>query len=227
MVDSTQLDRVGQWIDAAVEAGANRVEYLYFSVSNPRQDEIRNELIAEAVQDARNKARIAVEPLGMEIIDVLSINLDNYPVIIYPKRGYEYADDAPSATTPIIPGTNEVGASIHATFMIGGFAVGQVPANTTVYTSANEEFQITLDSNPSTGYQWQVRSIDEIIARLVNDEYIPSESGFLGASGKQVLTFEGLEEGRTTIKLEYIRPWAPERPENVYSINVMVSANSD
>jgi len=226
VVDSTQLDRAGQWIDSAVEAGANRVEYLYFSVSSQRQDEIRNDLIAEAVQDARNKAKIALEPLGMEIIDVLNINLDGYPAIIYPKRGYEYAAGEPSATTPIIPGTNEVWASIHATFEIGGFAGGQVPANTSVYTSANEEFQITMDSNPSTGYLWQVRSIDETIARLVNDEYIPSESGLVGASGKQVLTFEASEEGKTTIKLEYVRPWAPESPASVYSINVIVSANS-
>jgi uncharacterized protein YggE/predicted secreted protein len=224
-VESAQLDRVGQWIDAAVQAGANRVDYLYFSISSQRQDEIRNDLIAEAVQDARNKAKVALEPLGMEIVDVLSINLDSYP-IIYPKRGYEYAAGAPSATTPIIPGTQEVSASIHATFEIGGFAGGPVPANTTVHASANEEFQITLDSNPSTGYQWQVRSIDETVARLVNDEYIPPASGLVGASGEQVFTFEALEEGKTTIKLEYVRPWEPESPASVYSVDVIVSANS-
>jgi predicted secreted protein len=201
------------------------VDYLYFSVSSQQQDEIRNDLIAEAVQDARNKAKIVLEPLGMEIVDVLSINLDSYP-IVYPKRGYEYAAGAPSATTPIIPGTQEVSASIQAMFEIGGYAGRQAQANTTVYTSANEEFQITLDSNPSTGYQWQVRSIDETIARLMNDDYIPPASGFVGASGKQVLTFEALGEGKTVIKLEYLRPWEPESPASVYSVDVIVSADS-
>lgn len=155
VVESMQLDRVGQWIDAAVDSGTNRADYLYFSVSSQRQDETRNDLVAEAVQDARNKAKIALEPLGMEIVDVLSINLDSYP-IIYRKSGYEYAAGAPSATTPIIPGTQEVAASIHATFEIGGFAGRQAPANTTVYTLANEEFQITLDSTPSRPWQRQL-----------------------------------------------------------------------
>jgi uncharacterized protein len=225
VLESAQLDRVGQWIDAAVEAGANRVDYLYFYVSAQRQDEIRNDLMAEAVQDARGKAAIALGPLGMEIVDVLGINLDSYP-IIYPKRGYEYAAGAPSTTTPIIPGAQEVSVTIHATFEIDGFDVGQVPANTIVQTSVNEEFEVTLDSNPSTGYEWQVRSIDETIAKLVNDEYIPPESGLVGAGGEQVLTFEALEEGKTTIVLEYIRPWEPETPASIYSVDVIVSANS-
>jgi hypothetical protein len=120
VVESAQLDSVGEWIDAAVEAGANRVDYVYFSVSAQRQDEIRNDLIAGAVQDARNKAAIALEPLGMGIVDVQSINLDSYP-IIYPKRGFEYAAGVPSSTTPIIPGEQEVSASVHAIFEIGGF----------------------------------------------------------------------------------------------------------
>lgn len=225
VVESAQLDKVGQWIDAAVEAGANRVDYLYFYVSTQRQDEIRNDLMAVAVQNALGKATIALEPLGMKIVDVLNINIDSYPTI-YPKKGYEYAAGAPSTTTLIIPGAQEVSATIHATFEIGGFAGGPVPANTIVQTSVNEEFEVTLDSNPSTGYQWQVRNIDATIAELVNDEYIPPESGLVGAPGKQVFTFEALKEGKTTIELEYVRPWEPESPANIYSVDVIVSANS-
>ncbi len=169
-IESTQLNRAGQWIDAAVQAGANRVDYVHFSVSDQRQDEIRNDLIADAVQDARNKAEIALEPLGMEVVDVLNISIDSYP-IIYPKRGFEYAAGAPPEMTTIIPDTQEVSTNIHATFEIGGFVGVEMAANTTVYTSPNEEFQVTLDSNPSTGYHWQVGSVDETIARLMNDEY--------------------------------------------------------
>lgn len=225
VVESEQLDRVGQWIDAAVAAGANRVDYLYFYVTAEGQDEIRNDLIAKAVQDARGKATTALEPLGMEIVDVLSINLDSYP-IIYGKRGYEYAAGAPSSTTPIIPGAQEVSATIHATFEIGGFAERQATSNTTVQTSVNQEFDVTLDSNPTTGYQWHVTSIDETIVRLVNDEYVPPESALVGAGGKQVFTFEALKEGTTSIELEYARPWEPESPVSVYSLKLVVSAKS-
>jgi uncharacterized protein YggE/predicted secreted protein len=224
VIDSMQLDDVGQWIDAAVDAGANRVDYLYFHVSAQRQDEIRKDLLAEAVQDARSKATIVLEPLGMEIVDVLSLNLDSYP-IIYPKRGYEHAAGAPSTTTPIIPGVQEVSATIHITFEIGGFNGGRVPANT-IQTSVNEEFEVTLDSNPSTGYEWRVASVDETIARLIDDKYVPSDSGLVGAGGKQILTFETLKEGKTTIVLEYVRPWEPESPADLYSLEVIVSASA-
>lgn len=225
-VESAQFDMAGQWIDAAVAAGANRVDYLYFSLSSQKQDEIRNTLIAQAVQDARHKAEIAITPLGMSISNVLTVDLNNYPVIVYPKRGYESAAGAPSATTPVIPGIQEVSASVHATFEMSGFDGSQTVANSTASISPNEEFQLALDSNPSTGYQWQVTTIDTTIVRLVNEEYVAPESGLVGAGGKQVLTFEALKEGNTTIVLEYVRPWEPENPASVYSLEVVVSANS-
>jgi uncharacterized protein YggE/predicted secreted protein len=220
VVESTQLDRIGLWIDAAVEAGANRIDYLYFYVSSERQDQIRNNLLTEAVQDARGKANNALRPLGMQITDVLSINIDSYP-----KRGYELAPGSPSTTsTPIIPGAQEVSATIHATFEIGGFAGSQTPANATIQTSVNEEFQVTLDSNPSTGYRWGVTRIDETMVKLVNDEYVPPDSDLVGAWGQQVFTFEALKGGdTTTISLEYVRPWEPENPAGVYSVEVTIS----
>jgi len=99
-------------------------------------------------------------------------------------------------------------------------------ANATIHSSINEEFQVTLESNPSTGYRWQITSIDETIARLINDEYITPETGLVGASGKQELTFEALDVGKTTIWIEYVRPWEPEIPESIYSVWVIVSPTS-
>jgi predicted secreted protein len=215
---------VGKWIDAAVQAGANRVDSVYFSVSPDQQNAIRFGLISDAVSDARNKAMTAATLLGMEVVDVLDINLDSYSVI-YQKRGYEYAGGASSPSTPIIPGTEEISTSVHATFEIAGYSVAQLASNTTVSTSVNEDFQITLDSNPSTGYRWLVTSLDETVVRLVNDEYIAPGSSLVGASGNQVLTFEALKEGQILIKMEYARPWEPQSPQGIYYVDVIVSAN--
>jgi hypothetical protein len=221
-VDSSNLDSAGKWIDAAVQAGANRVDYVYFTVSAEKREETSNNLIADAVRDAQHKAEVALDPLGMEIVGVLNINLESYPVI-YPKRGYEYASGAPSPT-PIIPSTQEVSTSVHATFEIAGFE--QVPANRTVLVSAEEEFQVTLDSNPSTGHEWQITHVDQALVRVANEEYRPPESGLVGAPGTQVFTFQALKEGKTTIELEYVRPWDPDNPAGVYSIKVSVLARS-
>jgi len=224
-IQSSQLDNIGQWIDTAIAAGANRVDYLYFSLSSQKQDEIRSDLVSNAVEDARNKAEIAIKPLGMNITDVLSIDLDNYPVIIYPKRGYETAAGAPSTVTPIIPGIQEVSATIHATFKIDGFSE-RGASNNTIHTSANEKFNISLDSNPSTGYQWQIKTMDQSMVKLVSNEYTPPTSGLVGAAGKQVLIFDALKEGNTMIVLEYVRSWEPENPVKTYSVGVIVSEDS-
>jgi len=224
-IESAQLDKVGQWIDAAVGAGANRVDYLYFFVSDQTQNEIRDRLIADAIQDAHNKAEIALGPLGMKIIDVQSINLQNYP-IIYQRRGYESSAGAPTTSTPIIPGEQVVSTTIQATFVIEGYSGKQAQTNSTVHTSVSKEFNITLNSNPSTGYGWHVKGIDASTVKLINDQYISPESGLVGASGKQVLSFQALREGNTTITLEYVRPWEPDKPASVYSVNVVISTGS-
>ena len=218
-VESTKLDMAGQWIDVAVEAGANRVDSLYFSLSPEKQDEARNTLIPMAVRDAKNKAEIALEPLGVGITGVLTVNLDSYPPIIYPKRGFEY-DSASPATTPIIPGPQEVSTTVHVTFEIGATSESHA---TSMTASAGQNFTVTLDSNPSTGYQWEVSSIaNNELVRLISSEFVESDSGLIGAPGKQTLTFQALKEGKTTVVLGYVRPWEKENPVDTYIIQLTI-----
>jgi inhibitor of cysteine peptidase len=161
--------------------------------------------------------------MGMQIVDVLTVNIDSYPVI-YQKRGYEYSAGAPSPDTSIIAGIQEVSVSVPVTFEIAGFALAPAESNRTIEASINERFNITLASNPSTGYRWHVSNIDETVAKLVDDNYIPPNSDLLGAGGIQVLTFEALKEGMTAIELEYVRPWQPDSPASTYTVNVAVSS---
>ncbi len=70
---------------------------------------------------------------------------------------------------------------------------------------------ITLDANPTTGYTWEVVDApDEQIMRQVGEiEFIPSrqESGIVGAGGVQIIRFEIVNAGRTSLKLVYHRSW--------------------
>jgi uncharacterized protein YggE len=219
-VESTKLGTVGQWIDLAVEAGANRVDSLYFSLSSEKQDEVRNTLIPMAVQDARNKAEIALEPVGVGITGVLAVNLDSYPPVIYPKRGFEYDSSSPT-TTPIMTGPQEVSTTVHVTFEIG--TTSEFHA-TGMRASAGQTFTVTLDSNPSTGYQWEASSIaNNELVRFVRSEFIQSDSDLVGVGGKQTLTFEALKAGKTTIVLDYARPWEKENPADTYIIQLTIT----
>jgi inhibitor of cysteine peptidase len=70
-------------------------------------------------------------------------------------------------------------------------------------------FPITLDANPTTGYQWELSNpVDSRFIVLLSNQYIaPSLTGRLGQGGHQVLTFQSLQKGVTSISLKYCRPW--------------------
>jgi inhibitor of cysteine peptidase len=102
-----------------------------------------------------------------------------------------------------------------------------ISTNATLSVKTNEQFYITLSSNPSTGYAWQVASVSNPdMVRFVDSQYIRPESELVGAPGKQVLTFNALQEGSATIHLEYVRPWETDVPPvSIYVAEVMVVEN--
>jgi predicted secreted protein len=106
-------------------------------------------------------------------------------------------------------------------------STSSISPNATLSVKTNEQFYITLSSNPSTGYAWQVASVSNPdMVRFVDSQYIRPESELVGAPGKQVLTFNALKEGSATIQLEYVRPF--ERgvpPVSIYVAEVMVVEN--
>ncbi len=89
---------------------------------------------------------------------------------------------------------------------------------------AGKEFTIRLDSNPTTGYSWQLAEpYDESIVRLLEAEYIPSTTKRVGAGGEEKWTFQALKKGTAKISLKYARPWEINKPpakEKVFLIRV-------
>lgn len=230
IVQSSKLEKSGDWIDAAIDAGANRVDSVSFSASQSLQNKIRTQLVSEAIADAQNQANVALTSLGRNVTDILNVNLSNYPVI-YAKRGFENSGASPAAapTTPIIPESQEVMLTAQVTFEIGETSQArqlavQAANSTSITASATQNFNITLDSNPTTGYQWDVAvNTNSNTAKFVSSEFLASQSDLLGAGGKQVLTFQALSAGKATIVLEYARPWDRENPIEVHLIYLTVT----
>lgn len=80
---------------------------------------------------------------------------------------------------------------------------------------------LRLESNPSTGYRWEVQETDQNILLQVGAFEFESEPNRFGAPGTQVLRFVGVSEGRTPLKLVYRRPWEEGvEPLKTYSIQV-------
>jgi uncharacterized protein YggE len=67
---------VSKWIDTAIAAGANTVNSVDFTLSDKRLDEIKNNLIIQAIDNARAKADIAASALGLKVVGVKLVNLN-------------------------------------------------------------------------------------------------------------------------------------------------------
>jgi inhibitor of cysteine peptidase len=68
-------------------------------------------------------------------------------------------------------------------------------------------FQIRLEENPTTGYQWTAPDFDAKCLHLESNTFIRNDSGGVGSGGIRQLDFSVTAECRTTIRLTYKRSW--------------------
>ena len=84
----------------------------------------------------------------------------------------------------------------------------EVANGKTIAVGKGDSLIISLESNPSTGYVWQVGKNDNAILRLVGQPaFRPSTDRMLGASGRQLFKFEAISTGSNALELGYVRPW--------------------
>jgi len=71
-----------------------------------------------------------------------------------------------------------------------------------------EDIILTLESNPTTGYQWQLaQPIDDKIISFKSLRYQMPNTKRIGAGGFEIWTFKALSRGETKIALKYVRAW--------------------
>jgi hypothetical protein len=108
---------VGKVIDAAVGAGANNVSGAYYFLSEQRQQEIRDSLIEKAIANARGRADKAASAVGMQVVGVKSVNLNDvfFPVFYKNLSAQESSGDG----TEILPGQQDVSMTVQITYVMG------------------------------------------------------------------------------------------------------------
>jgi uncharacterized protein len=125
-IDSSTLENLSSWIDAAVASGANSINSIDFRISNDKLEDTKNMLIKDAIANAREKADIVSSELGLKVIGVKSITVGEFDYIQPPQPYMEKRFDAAAgasagaatATTPILAGEQEVSASVSIVFLI-------------------------------------------------------------------------------------------------------------
>ncbi|AIZ31905.1 protease inhibitor I42 family protein [Pseudomonas sp. K1(2024)] len=75
-----------------------------------------------------------------------------------------------------------------------------------------QNLTLTLTSNPTTGYRWQVKDPASSVLRSLGPEVYssPEESGLVGVAGTSTWRFQASAPGDGNLVLVYQQPWAPE-----------------
>jgi predicted secreted protein len=101
--------------------------------------------------------------------------------------------------------------------------LGEAESGSEVLIEGGEQFEVRLDSNPSTGYSWAIggeAGLTSVALRSRSHE--AAETELVGAFGVDVFLFEAVS-GAEILRLEYIRPFdQPVVPERTVEYIVRV-----
>lgn len=123
VVKTTDLQKVGDILDAGIQAGANRVDSISFELSEEKQRQVKQEALRKAATNARDKAVALAEGSGVRLGAVKSISENSYVVMPYARGGYDMvamkAEGAPVPSTEISPQNVQVNAQVSVGYIIG------------------------------------------------------------------------------------------------------------
>jgi len=103
------------------------------------------------------------------------------------------------------------------------------PCEPQINASIGKEFTISLESNPSTGFEWWTK-FDPDYLSLLNSTFVSGNerSGLVGVPGKDVFTFNARSAGNTEVIMLLLRPWenGTVGERKIFPINI-ISATSE
>ncbi|MDX1645333.1 MAG: SIMPL domain-containing protein, partial [Thermoanaerobaculia bacterium] len=110
------LSRIGPVVDAAIEAGANRIEGLDLGLED--DTEARRRALVAAVEDAHSKAETIADALGVGLGPILEVGDQGIHVPRLAIQEQAMRGMAADTSTPVATGTIGVSASVMIRFGI-------------------------------------------------------------------------------------------------------------
>ena len=93
----------------------------------------------------------------------------------------------------------------------------------TIEIKKGATLSISLQGNPTTGYNWELAEVDQTILKSQGEADYKSDSMLVGSGGVYTFKFEALESGSTALKLIYYRSFEEDTPPiNTFELNVIV-----
>lgn len=80
----------------------------------------------------------------------------------------------------------------------------------TLEVRQGDVLSVRLAESPSTGYRWEVDTIDEQIVKLQGADFTIAPETRIGGGGTRSFTFKTRSPGTVRIQLKLAREWEPE-----------------
>ena len=120
-IQTDNIDSAGNIIDVAVSSGANRVDNVSFQLSDEKLQKIGDDLIADAINDATQKAEKALLPLKQKIVGVKSVVVHDNMMPYYdsPMRAsFDGFAESSMKSAPIMSGEEEIRTDVSVVYYI-------------------------------------------------------------------------------------------------------------
>lgn len=117
-VKISDLKKVATVIDESAKAGANEINYLNFEAN--RSQALDDQLVEEAIKNARHKAEVIAKALGRTLGPIQSVNTYNNRDLYTVQRSdsFAYKASALSSTTPIEAGSLTAQKEVSITYTL-------------------------------------------------------------------------------------------------------------
>lgn len=122
-VETEQLNKAADIIDGGVSSGANRVDNVSFTLSPEKQLAVKDDLLGQAVLNAKKKAENALAPLDHKIVGVKAVTLSEFglppPIPVFSASGAFAEDAAFKSSTPVFSSDQDITTTASVIFLIG------------------------------------------------------------------------------------------------------------
>jgi len=119
--------------------------------------------------------------------------------------------------------TQAANEGMHANSLV---TIGDSDSGKTITVPKGGKLIVRLASNPTTGYQWQISSLDQEYLKPVGEPvYELPTTDRIGSGGTQVFTFITLKPGKTMLVLDYERSWE-KKPVKKFTVTILIGNSS-
>jgi uncharacterized protein YggE len=122
-IESSKINDTARWIDTAISSGgATSINSIGFTLSDKKLQEIKNGLLNQAINNARNKADIAASAVGLKVLGIKSMYINEFEQPPTPPQPFLQKQSLATPTgangTPIISGQQDLSVSVSTDWLM-------------------------------------------------------------------------------------------------------------